>query len=186
VLADLEALDRELGDARSLVHGDTDSERFFALVTKHARRNRGDVREALISAATWAAEHLPLYALNVIITTATDVWALRYPDTHDLFVLARGPGGPSGARHLEHASAAGTVRVRSADLESRAAVVIASEPMDEDPGWQPLRPGELVHIAGDLTIERETILTTGPAHPLTLADLDSRAAASQASAAGDR
>jgi predicted glutamine amidotransferase len=179
VLGDLDALERELGDARSLVHGDTDSERFFALVTKRARDNGGDVEGALVTAASWAAGHLPLFALNVILATAGDVWALRYPETHGLFVLERGAGGPHGGRHLEHASAAGTVRVRSAELSARPAVVLASEPMDEDPGWRPLDPGELVHVAPDLTVSRRVALPDPPAHPLTLADLDPRAAASQ-------
>jgi predicted glutamine amidotransferase len=185
VLADLAALDRELGDARELVQGDTDSERFFALVTKHARANGGDVEDALVTAARWAAAHLPLYALNVILAVSGELWALRYPDTHGLWLLERPAGGPTGARHLDHASAAGTIRVRSGDLRRRASVVIASEPMDEDPGWDELASGELVHAAPDLAVTRHRVLTDPPAHPLTLADLDPRAAASQTKSAGE-
>jgi predicted glutamine amidotransferase len=179
VIGDLDALEHELGQARSLVQGDTDSERFFALVTKHARANGGDVREALCSAASWVAENLPVFALNVIVAAAGELWALRYPDTHGLFVLDRRAGGPSGDRHLEHASAAGTVRVRSADLRHRRAVVLASEPMDEDPGWQPMRSGELLHVGADLSLGREVVLPDAPRQRLTLADLDAHAAASQ-------
>ena len=145
VIEDLPALERELGDARSLVQGDTDSERFFALVTGNSRQG-GDVGIALVEAARWVAEHLPLYALNVLLATATDLWALRYPDTHELWVLERPAGGPHGGRHLEHASAAGTLRVRSGDLAAAAAVVVASERMDEDPDWRLLAPGELLHV----------------------------------------
>ena len=120
------------------VAGDTDSERFFALVTRDAAG--GDVG-TLIEAARWVADHLPLYALNVLLATATDLWALRYPDTHELWVLERPAGGPHGGRHLEHASAAGTLRVRSGDLAAAPAVVVASERMDEDPHWRLLAPG---------------------------------------------
>jgi predicted glutamine amidotransferase len=179
VLGDLDALDRELGDARSLVQGDTDSERFFALITKHARANGGDAAAALVAASSWASKHLPLYALNVIVATATDLYALRYPDTHGLYVLEREAGGPSGARHLEHASAAGTVRVRASTLLRRPAVVLASEPMDDDPGWRPLRSGELLHVDRALRVTSKIALPDPPARPLTLADLDTRAAASQ-------
>jgi glutamine amidotransferase len=185
VLGDLPALERELGDARALVRGDTDSERFFALVTKHARANGGDVGQALVTAARWAAEHLPVYALNVILTGPDELWALRYPETHGLWLLERRAGGPTGARHLDHASAAGTIRVRSGELRDRASVVVASEPMDEDPGWEPLGCGELLHVAPDLGVTRRRALTEPPAHPLTLADLDPRAAASQAQHAGE-
>jgi glutamine amidotransferase len=186
VLGDLRALERELGDARELVHGDTDSERFFALVTKHARANGGDVEGALVTAARWAAAHLPLYALNVVLTVPGELWALRYPDTHGLYVLQRRAGGSTGARHLDHASAAGSMRVRSGELRDRASVVVASEPMDEDPGWRQLDSGELVHVAADLSVRSSHVLTERPFRQLTLADLDPRAAASQAKAGSER
>ena len=107
------------------------------------------------------------------------MWALRYPDTHDLFVLERGPGGPSGDRHLDHASRAGRIRVRCGDLAKAPAVVLATERMDEDPGWRNLEPGELVHIDRNLTVDSTIALPDAPAQPLTLGDLDERAAASQ-------
>ena len=52
------------------------------------------------------ADTVPIFALNVLLSTATDMWALRYPDTHDLFVLERAAGGPHGGRHLDHAGGA--------------------------------------------------------------------------------
>jgi glutamine amidotransferase len=67
----------------------------------------------------------------------------------------------------------------------RPSVVVASEPMDEDPGWRQLQSGELLHVAGDLAVTRRRVLTHPPAHPLTLADLDPRAAASQAKSASE-
>ncbi|MBW4720551.1 class II glutamine amidotransferase [Saccharothrix sp. SC076] len=175
VVGDLPALDAELGDHRDLVAGDTDSERLFALITKHADES-GDVGEAITSAARWVADNLPVYAVNVILTTPTELWALRYPDTHDLFVLNRAAGGPHGGRHLEHASAAGRVRARSGALAEHPAVVVATERMDEDPGWVALRPGELLHVDGDLGVHRRTAVDHPPRHPMSL---DEHAAASQ-------
>jgi glutamine amidotransferase len=58
--------------------------------------------------------------------------------------------------------------------------------MDEDPGWGPLGSGELVHVGPDLSVERRTVLDRPPAHPLTLADLDPRAADSQAPGASEQ
>ncbi|MFF0817255.1 class II glutamine amidotransferase [Rhodococcus sp. NPDC003318] len=175
VIQDLPKLDAELGPYRSLVRGDTDSERLFALITKHADAC-GDVTAGIATALRWVAAELPVLAANLVLTTADELWAVRYPDTHDLFVLQR--AGDVG-RHLEHASAAGTVRVRSGDLSDAPAVVIASERMDENPDWQPLAPGELLHVAADLTVTREVVVDHPPARPLTLADLDATAAASQ-------
>jgi predicted glutamine amidotransferase len=118
----------------------------------------------------------------VILISASELWALRYPDTHELYVLQRGAGGPSGGRHLEHASARGSVRVRSGDLARLPSVVVATERMDEDPGWRELEPGELIHVDAELNVHGARALDRPPAHLLTLADLDPRAAKSQAGA----
>jgi predicted glutamine amidotransferase len=182
VIQDLDRLERELGDDMSLVKGETDSERFFALITRETERT-GDVGDGIASAARWIAGNLPLFAINLVLITATDLWALRYPDTHDLLVLERDAGGGSGGRHLEHSSPSARIHVRSGDLASRPAVVVATERMDEDPEWQPLESGELVHVGPGLRVERRRVVDTPPAHLLTLADLGERAAASQASQA---
>jgi glutamine amidotransferase len=163
----------------SMVGGETDSERYFALVTREIEE-RDDVGEGLVAAATWIADHLPVFALNCVLITPTDLWALRYPDVHELHVLERASGGPRGNRHLEHASARGSIRVRSGDLASRPAVIVASEEMDEDPGWRPLQSGELVHVDADLHTTIRRVIHGPPAHQLTLAQLEPKAAASQA------
>jgi predicted glutamine amidotransferase len=188
VLTGLDRLHDELGEAlggpvEQLVRGDTDSERVFALITAYARRG-GGLGRAIVDAVGWIAANLPVYALNLILTTPTDLWALRYPDTHPLYVLARPAGGHHGHRHLEHASAPGTVRVRSGDLADAPAVVVASERMDEDPHWRPLAAGELLHVADDQHVTSQIAFHEPPAHLLTLADLHPQAAASQQAAAG--
>ncbi|MBV9310911.1 MAG: class II glutamine amidotransferase [Solirubrobacterales bacterium] len=178
VIGDLPALERELGDSLELVHGETDSERFFALITREIERHH-DVSRAIGTAAAWVAEHLPVFALNLVLITSEELWALRYPDVHELYVLEREAGGSSGTRHLEHASARGSVRVRSGELATRPAVVLASERMDEGPDWHELGSGQLLHVDSDLNVEITTVIDHPPARPLTLQDLDPRAAASQ-------
>jgi predicted glutamine amidotransferase len=180
VIQDLDRLEHELGDDRALVKGDTDSERFFALVTRETERQSGDVGAGIVAAARWVAAQLPLYAINLVLASADGLWALRYPDVHELWVLERGAGGPHGGRHLDAASAAGSVRVRSAALAREPSVIVASEPMDEDPGWRALESGELVHVARTLKLESTIMLDRPPAHQLTLDDLQPRAAAAQA------
>jgi predicted glutamine amidotransferase len=182
VIQDLDRLERELGDDRALVQGETDSERLFALVTRETERRDGDVGGGIVAAARWVAAELPLYAINLVLATADGLWALRYPDVHELWVLQRGAGGIRGGRHLDAASAAGSVRVRSAQLARHPAVIVASEPMDEDPGWRALEPGELVHVPATLELESTIALDGPPARQLTLADLEPRAAAAQAPA----
>jgi glutamine amidotransferase len=164
-------LEAELGDYRSLVAGDTDSERFFALITRHIDATGGDISAGITSAARWAAAHLPIYSINIVLTTPTDLFALRYPDTHDLLVLHRPAGGPHGHRHLDQASAAGRVRVRSGALAATPAAVVASEPMDDNPEWRSLTPGELLHVDRHLKIHSTIAVEHPPAHQLTLNDL---------------
>jgi glutamine amidotransferase len=52
--------------------------------------------------------------------------------------------------------------------------------MDEDSGWRALASGELLHVDADLHVSTRMLLAHPPAHPLTLADLNPTAKASQA------
>ncbi|WP_175409905.1 class II glutamine amidotransferase [Streptomyces sp. TRM64462] len=180
IVGDLPRLDAELGaELRATITGDTDSERFFALIDRETEALGGNVAAGITRAARWIAAHLPVYALNLVLTTRDELWALRYPDTHGLYVLRRGPGGHHGARHLDHSGTAGRMRVHSSDLAAAPAVVVASERMDDHPGWRLLRPGELLHVRGDLETVSRVVLPDEPAHRLTPADLGAEAAASQ-------
>ncbi len=178
-IGDLPALDSRLGQSADLVHGDTDSERFFALITSEIETRNGDVGAGIAAAARWIARELPVYSLNCVLATKSELWALRYPDTHRLMVLERAIGGQTGARHLDAASPAGTVRVRSAALGDRAAVVFASEQMDEDPGWRMLEPGEVVRVDRDLGVTSQMAIESPPAHLVRLEDVDPGIARSQ-------
>ncbi|MEV7013004.1 class II glutamine amidotransferase [Streptosporangium sp. NPDC051022] len=179
VVEGLDLLDARLGDDRSEVKGDTDSERVFALITKEIRAHGGDIAAGVEHATRWIAANLPVYALNLILVTPDELWALRYPDTHELYLLERAPGGRHGDRHLDHTGTGGRMRVLSRDLSGAPALVVASERMDDNPDWRLLEPGELVHGGPDLTLDRRVILPDPPAHRLTLADLRPKAAASQ-------
>jgi glutamine amidotransferase len=180
VVGDLQRLEQRLGATRALVVGESDSERVFALITQEARERSGDVQAAIVAAARWVAAELPLYALNLIVATASDLWALRYPDTHELYVLRRSAGGQRGSEPLEHRGHPAETHVRSDELATRDAAVIASERMDDDPDWHALRSGELLHVGPGLKTETTVALEEPPAHPLTLADLGDRERASQA------
>src|SRR4051794_30033132 len=164
----LDELEAELGEYRSRVAGDTDSERFFALVTKQIDAHAGDVGAGLAAAARWVARTLPLYSLNVIIASGDEQWALRYPETNNLFVLERGAGGPGGSERLEHASSTGGIHVRCGDLAEAPAVIFATEPMDDDPGWRNLEPGELVHVGADLGVASSIAVDEPPRQRLSL------------------
>jgi glutamine amidotransferase len=92
---DLGALEERLGRYRGLVQGDTDSERYFALITQQIDAHGGDVGAGITAAAGWIGAHLPVSSLNTIVATAGELWALRYPGQHALHVLERPPGASS-------------------------------------------------------------------------------------------
>ena len=177
VVEDLDKLDDRLRQLEMyhMVRGDTDSERVFALITAEARNNGGDVTAAIATALTWVARNLRLYAVNIILTTATDVWAVRYPDTHPLYVLQTTVDGGQEEKRTERIS----VHSEQMRAEHRPAVLLATEKMDTNPNWRLLDAGEVLHVDSSLNADRTFPLPEHPQHLITLADLDPAAAASQ-------
>lgn len=167
-LDDIDARLRELGTA-DLVGGETDSERVFALITGSIRARDGDETAGLVDAARWLAGNVPIYAVNTLLSTATDMWALRYPDAHELYVLDRRDGHQAAAPEFDLRTP--RIRAQSQHLFTRSSVVFASEPMDGDPRWSLLQPGELVHVDAGLRITRRVVLPDPPTHLLRRSDL---------------
>lgn len=182
-LTGIDALDRRLAelDARGMVLGDTDSERMFALITAETRRCGGTVADGIAAAIGWIADHLGVFSVNFVLGTPDELWALRYPANHALYVLDRTAAAPAPARPLAVASP--RIRAHVPDLTAQPAVVVATEPMDGETGWRLMDSGELLHVSRDLTIATSRPFPHAPAHLLTLADLDPTAAASQAPSA---
>jgi glutamine amidotransferase len=177
VIEELPALDAQLGKDIRLVKGDTDSERFFALITREIAARDGDIDAGIEAACVWVAANLPLFAINFVLASSDGLRALRYPQTHPLYVLEREPGEP-----LAHASSLGS-RVRTEEGVDRPLVVLASERMDADPGWRLLASGELLHISDTLRVSTRLILEHPPARPLSIEQLNPTAQASQSSTA---
>ena len=156
-LAQLEA---ELGPYADLVLGDTDSERYFALITKETDAHGGDVGAGIAAAASWIGRHLPVSSLNAIVAAPGELWALRYPDQHALHILERPEGG--GELHVRSATSSMHMPTRT------ASVVVASEELDGESGWRMLAPGELVHVRRDLSVESRIAVPEPPAHLVPL------------------
>jgi predicted glutamine amidotransferase len=164
----------QLGVA-DLVLGDTDSERVFALITASIRKTRGDVEAGLLDAMNWLSENAPIYAVNLLLSTATDMWALRYPEPNELYILDRRKPETSPDFDLQTSR----IHARAKYLDMHPCIVFASEPMDDDPAWRVLEPGTLVHVNADLAVTERVVLPEPPKHQLTRADLSATAAASQ-------
>jgi predicted glutamine amidotransferase len=166
---ELSRLDAQLGSDASLVLGDTDSERYFALIIQQADAHGGDLGAGITAAARWIADHLPVSSLNTIVVTPHELWALRYPDQHALHIIERpaGPGqDPAGRPGLHVRSATSSFHVP--ELHTVPSVVVASEELDGESGWRMLAPGELVHVGPDLSVRSEVVLPEPPARLVPL------------------
>jgi predicted glutamine amidotransferase len=156
---ELPRLEEQLGAYASLVLGDTDSERYFALITQQTEAHGGDVGAGIAAAAGWIAAHLPVSSLNTIVAAPGQLWALRYPAQHALHILER-PAGPG----LHVRSATSSVHAPDAGRS----VVVASEELDGESGWRMLAPGELVHVGPDLSVDSAVVLPQPPARLVPL------------------
>ncbi len=159
-------LEKELGSYARMVLGDTDSERYFALITKETDAHGGDVGAGITAAASWIAARLPVSALNTIVATPGELWALRYPGQHALHILERPAGPGPGEPGLHVRSATSSVRVPA--LEAVASVIIASEELDGESGWRMLAPGELVQVQPDLSVHSRIAIPRQPTHLVPL------------------
>ncbi len=168
---ELGRLEEQLGSYRDLVQGDTDSERYFALITQQIDAHGGDVAAGIAAAARWIAERLPVSSLNAVVAVAGELWALRYPGQHALHVIERPPGasGPAGTDAATGLHARSTTSsVHAPELHVLPSVVVASEELDGEHGWRMLASGELVHVRSDLTVESAVVIPEPPAHLVPL------------------
>jgi predicted glutamine amidotransferase len=162
LVLELDRVDEQLDADRALVRGDTDSERIFALIRREARARGGDWAAGITAAANWLADAVPVFGLNLILATATDLYALRYPDSQPVYVLDRRTPGITREAIGTHLS----VRYQP------RAVIVASERLDGESRWLPLEAGELLHVDGALGVTRQTVRDRPPVRPLALKDLD--------------
>ena len=175
MLGGLDVLETKLGSDMRFVAGDTDSERYFALVAKEIRAHR-NVGLGISSAVGWIADNLPVESLNFVLATADELWAFRYPDAHRLFMLER--VGGDDRRQLHHVS--GTMRVHVPDLDRHSAVMVASELLDDTLGWRALESGELVRVGPDLSVRSSIIVDRRPAKLIGVHSTGGRAPARRA------
>lgn len=183
VIGDADKLNQRLGHDLALVEGDTDSERYFALITVEIRRAGGDIGLGIARAVQWVDENLGVYAANFVLTTPTELWAFRFPEPNTLFYLDRDPAtaeqsGLDEQGGLDQQSEEGT-KINSEPLADLRSVIVASEKLDGDRRWQPFSSGQLLHVDADMGLHSVQLTGKSPQHPLTLADLGKTASKSQ-------
>jgi len=167
----LEVIDSWLTDVdRAPIEGKTDSELVFAFITAEIKR-LGDTTSGLVSAVQRMGAAIPVFSLNLLLAEARRLWALRYPDTRELWVLSPAGGGFGQHRRLDSESTHLQINTMS---ERIPAYVVSSQPLDDDPDWRLLAPGELLVVDG---LDAHSLFPFDePAHRLRYEDLVGTAA----------
>lgn len=173
--ADLDAVDGKLGPYRDLVKGDTDSERFAALVCQQRDALDGDVAGGIAAAARWLAANVPISSLNCLVISPSGMWALRYPDVRSLHTATRTVTGDDGRETVgwRGRSALAGHRITSASgLDPVPVALVASERVDGQDDWRLLRSGELISVDPDLKTDSRIVLARPPTRTLNAAGPD--------------
>ena len=134
----------DLPDSLGFILGDTDSERYFALL-HHFLGEAPDTITGIRKTVDWITENCTYTSLNFLLADGDSLYALRLPGTEELFI-----------RHLEAQEDLRGLSSYGTRTESRhpsGAVLFASEQLDPSPSWRELEPGTLAIARRDLRLE---------------------------------
>lgn len=123
------------------LYGETDSERYFALLRYHIREAR-DVLAGIRTAVAWILDNCKYTSLNFLLADEKHLYALRYPDFEDLYVRKLDAG-----EDLRGTSSYGT---RAETSDHQGTILFASEKLDAASSWEELEPGTLAVAQHDL------------------------------------
>jgi predicted glutamine amidotransferase len=123
--------------------GDTDSERYFALLRHHIS-NAPDKLTGIRETVSRVMKNYTYTSLNFLLADGDFLYALRIPGMEGLYVRRLEAEGFRGE------SSYGT-RTESSHLHG--AILFASEEVDSAPSWRELEPGTLAVADRDLRLE---------------------------------
>ena len=124
--------------------GDTDSERYFALLRHHIRE-ASDTPTGIRKAIGWISENCTYTSLNFLLADGELLYALRLPGTEELYVRRL-----ETEEELRSLSSYGT---RAESSYCQGAILFASEKVDLTPSWSELEPGTLAIAHRDLRLD---------------------------------
>jgi glutamine amidotransferase len=134
----------ELPESLGLFLGNTDSERYFALLHHHIGEAR-DTITGIRKTVAWIENNCTYTSLNFLLADGDSLYALRLPGKEGLHV-----------RYLEaeeNLRGLSTYGTRTEGHVPRGAVLFASERVDNAPSWRELEPGTLAVSNNSLGLE---------------------------------
>lgn len=134
----------DLPASSGLFLGDTDSERYFALLRHHIGKTQNALT-GIRDAVGWIMENCTYTSLNFLLADGDSLYALRLPGKEGLYFRRL-----RADEDLYGLSSHGT---RAESRHRSEAVLFASEEIDPAPSWRELEPGTLVVAHRDLRLE---------------------------------
>jgi glutamine amidotransferase len=134
----------DLPESLGLFLGETDSERYLALLHHHIREAR-DTITGIQKTIDWIKENCTYTSLNFLLADGDSLYALRLPGKEGLFV-----------RHLEaeeELRCLSSYGTRTEGQVPQGAILFASERIDPAPSWRELEPGTLTVADRDLQLK---------------------------------
>jgi glutamine amidotransferase len=128
--------------------GDTDSERYFAILRHHVWE-ASDNLAGIQRTVAWISENCDYTSLNFLLADGESLYALRSVGNEDLWIRRLEAG-----EDLLGPSSYGT---RAETSLGQGAVLFASEKLDYAPSWEKLEPSTLAVAHRDLRLERHQL-----------------------------
>jgi predicted glutamine amidotransferase len=136
----------DLADPLGPFSGDTDSERYFAVLRHHIGK-ASNTLTGIRKAVGWIKKNCTYTSLNFLLADGDCLYALRLPGTRDFCLYTRRLGAEEDFRGL---SSYGT---RTESRHRSGATLFASEQIDSAPSWRELEPGTLAVAHRDLRLD---------------------------------
>jgi glutamine amidotransferase len=149
-------------EAFPAVQGSTDSELMFALFLDHHRRLAGHDASDAMAAALEATIHHVMEAVGTAGIAEPSFLNLAVSDGRRAVVSRFTSGPPSEAASLylhegkQYVCEEGVCHMVSPDI-GRGAVLVCSEPLSEDPGWDRVPANHLVVVREDRSVTQRAI-----------------------------
>jgi predicted glutamine amidotransferase len=134
----------ELPGSLGLFLGDTDSERYLALLHHYIGEAR-DTITGIQKSVDWIKKNCTYTSLNFLLADGDSLYALRLPSKEGLHLRRLEP-----EEDLRGLSSYGT---RTEGHVPQGAILFASERIDPAPSWRELEPGTLAVARCDLRLE---------------------------------
>jgi predicted glutamine amidotransferase len=133
----------DLPVSSGLILGNTDSERYFALLHHHISE-APDTLTGIQTTVNWIKENCTYISLNFLLADGDSLYALRLPGKEGLFLRH-----VEAEEDLRGQSSYGT---RSESEHSSEAILFASEKLDPATSWRELEPGTLTVASPNLQV----------------------------------